>query len=359
MKKFAVLLFLGGFCLAGGRAWGVTFGEQSTGNDSFSPDVNIVRLSQYSPPSNGPVSYLMLYIVTPAGNGRVAIYDDDPSGNTPASLVVQSSEQVLTAGWNVFPIATKNVSAGKTYWLACAFSSSPTLAYIDNDPYDYKSVTHDMAYGAYADPFVVSFEAHYNFRYCLYATDSAGTPTFTPSSSPTPTSTPTTTPTGTPSASPTRTSTGTPLNTSTATPTSTITHTPVPTPSFTPSPWNTPLPTASISPTASVTPLPTSSSVPTLLPLNHNDVVAYPSPAAKNHVWFYYYAEAGARATIDVYNAAGERVTSLTDQAGAEGYQHTHWDVQAVSPGIYLYRLTLDGSTGKRDLGLHKLVIVK
>jgi len=275
----------------------------------------------------GTVNYIELYILTPVGNGRVAIYDDDANGNTPTSLVVQSSEQVLTAGWNVFPIAASALSAAKIYWLACTFSASPTIGYYTNDPYDYKSVTHDMTYGAYTDPFVISFEAHYAFRYCLYATDVLNTPTATPLA------TSTFTPSVVLSATPTRTPTASPTRTITATP--------------------------SITPASGVTPLPTATSIPTLFAWDKDSVVTYPSPAVKNHVWFYYFTEANTQVSIEIFNSVGERVAKLADQSSARGYQRTHWDIQPVSPGVYLYRVTLESPAGRRDLGFHKLVVVK
>jgi hypothetical protein len=330
-------IFLALALLGAAPAWGVTLGETSTGNDSYTPSLNVVRMSQYVCPSNGNINRILLYLPTATGSGRVAVYRDDPNGNTPTSLVVSSGEQALVTEWNTFVVPSTSLTGGQIYWLACAFSDSPAIAFRNDDPYDYKAVTHDMTYGPFPDPFVPSLQNNFPYRYCLYATEVLDTPTFTPSA------TPTATPTGTPS----RTQTGTPSPTSTR---------PA---SATPSPLSTPPATGTITPTATLTPPATATAAPTLLSLDPNSVITYPSPAAKNDVWFYYSAPAGVRVNIDIFNSAGEQVTVLGGQTTVAGFQRTHWDSRSVSPGVYLYRLTWESSAGRRDLGLRKLVVVK
>jgi hypothetical protein len=93
--------------------------------------------------------------------------------------------------------------------------------------------------------------------------------------------------------------------------------------------------------------------------IERDEVVAYPMPALGDTLWFYYYTEGPARARIELYAVTGEIGPVLTAEHPGAGYQRVSWDIRNAAPGVYFYRLRLDGAAGARDYGVRKLVIVK
>jgi hypothetical protein len=290
--------------LAGIRAYAVTFGEQGTG-DASEASTHSVRTVQCICPATGNINRLALYITLAVGEGRVAIYAAAGS-NTPGALMTESASQMLVSGWNLFVIPDTAVTHGETYWLACMFSENAAqVAYYENDPYDYRGRVIDIPFGPFIDPFPITSPTYYPHRYCLYATEEIGSPT------PSPTNTQTLTPTLTP----------------------TVTQTPTP--------------AASLTPTAS----------PIVIPgINQESVIAYPSPARGNTVRFLYYTDGAAKVRIEIYNAFGERGAVLNDDTPEPGYHRIAWDISRTAPGIYIYRIVIEGV---RNSGWQKLVIVK
>lgn len=196
--------------------------------------------------------------------------------------------------------------------------------------------------------------------------------TATPTASPTPSATRTATETGTPTRSPTatRTATGTFTVSPSRTPTATYTGTPTGTPTFTITPTSTATRTATatqsvtltstLSPTVSATPSvsPTPTVSPTRVPVAVDGVLAYPQPAAGDLVYFYLKTEAGNEVRVEIYNVAGESVTTLSARAaGVE--TRVPWDLRTVAPGVYLYRAGIAAPAGTRTTGWKKLVVVK
>jgi hypothetical protein len=191
------------------------------------------------------------------------------------------------------------------------------------------------------------------------------TPTVTRTATSSPTNTGT--PTATPTATPTRTGTATFTITPTATPSRTATPTYTATPTFTVSATitftSTITRTATISPTITRTPtvLPYSSATVTSTPLalGGMEIVAYPQPAAGDTVQFYYRLDRAASIRIEIYNVVGEKVIELADEAPLAGYRHLGWDVRGTAPGVYLYRLRVQGSGTETVSAWKKLVVVK
>jgi hypothetical protein len=171
----------------------------------------------------------------------------------------------------------------------------------------------------------------------------------------------TATPTATRTATQTRTVTATNTVTPTATPTRTATSTCTMTPTFTASATITL--TSTLSPTITRTPtvLPYSSATATCtpLPLAGTDILAYPQPAAGDTVQFYYQLDRVASIRIEIYNVVGEKVIELRDEAMLAGYRHLGWDVRGTAPGVYLYRLRVQGRGAETVSAWKKLVIVK
>jgi hypothetical protein len=115
--------------------------------------------------------------------------------------------------------------------------------------------------------------------------------------------------------------------------------------------------TSTISPTCTVTPTitktstitPTITKTLTLTPwtVPANDVVVYPNPATGNIMNFMYSPQVAATIKIDVFNLAGMKVAHLEDNnKPAVENQVTTWNITNIAPGIYLYKVTFEGTDG-------------
>jgi len=165
--------------------------------------------------------------------------------------------------------------------------------------------------------------------------------------------------------------------TNTPTLTATLTASPTFTPTYTSTPTFTPTPTSTITPTFTITLTATITSTTTLTPtltstisrtptttvtpliLEHGKILAYPSPAKGDYIWFYYSVEGPAEVKIDIFNVAGEKGKTLNNSHSNTGYHRTQWNIRQVAPGIYFYRIQINDSRGTHDYGIRKLVIVK
>lgn len=203
------------------------------------------------------------------------------------------------------------------------------------------------------------------------------TPTITMTASPTQTNTPihsvtpsatrtntltfTPTPSFTPTFTVTLTSTDSPTATLTHTPTGTITKSPTttPTPSATQSATFTHSPTVTLTYTITRTVTITTTTTITPIAVGREEVVTYPSPASGDLMWFYYNVQGSSKVEIQLYNIAGEKGELLTDEHQSSGYVRTPWNISSVAPGLYLYRVSIEDSSGSRTLGPNKLVVIK
>jgi hypothetical protein len=146
--------------------------------------------------------------------------------------------------------------------------------------------------------------------------------------------------------------------------------TPTNTPSFTPtaSPTSTATPIFTVTPIISVTFSPTGSptiisptitSMLTPYTIGKDEVIAYPSPARGNDLWFYYNVEGPTLVKIEIYNIRGEKAAVLSDRQTESGFHRTHWDIHDAAPGIYMYKMRTESSQGIKKYALRKLVIIK
>ena len=108
----------------------VSFGNAViTGTPGTSYYSSEMWATRYTMPSSGTVETISLY-VPPADAGvqaNVALYTNNAATTTIGNLVNQSgpAPQILSAGWNVFPIPNSPVTAAD-YWLAYIFNTNPT-----------------------------------------------------------------------------------------------------------------------------------------------------------------------------------------------------------------------------------------
>jgi hypothetical protein len=93
--------------------------------------------------------------------------------------------------------------------------------------------------------------------------------------------------------------------------------------------------------------------VPSAFALEQN----YPNPFNPETVIAYSLAKP-AQVTLVIYNVVGQKVTTLVDALESAGNHEVKWnaasDGQALSSGVYFYRLTVDGSAMTRKMTLLK-----
>jgi hypothetical protein len=113
--------------------------------------------------------------------------------------------------------------------------------------------------------------------------------------------------------------------------------------------------------TATITPTYISTLTATITPFttDPNLVVAYPVPAKGPQAWFPFYLAGAGRAQIHIYNVAGENVATLTEEYAAPGRKYKSWDIRGVAPGVYLYRITMEDTSGSRTSDLKKMIVVR
>jgi hypothetical protein len=72
-------------------------------------------------------------------------------------------------------------------------------------------------------------------------------------------------------------------------------------------------------------------------PFNANTTIAYQLPAA-GHV------------RLEVFDLLGHKVATLVDAEQTAGERSAHWEASQVASGIYLYRLTVGGSSEAKKM---------
>jgi len=74
--------------------------------------------------------------------------------------------------------------------------------------------------------------------------------------------------------------------------------------------------------------------------LSNESVYTYPNPATGDKVFFKYYLGDKADIKIDVYNVAGELVSTIERSANPAGIvSETEWNISGTASGVYVYRL--------------------
>lgn len=343
--------------LTAATAEAVTFGEQGTGNYEIYDNRNFLTATQFSCPAAGAVNRIFFYVtVTGGASGRVALYGDGGL-NLPGALLAESASQPLVTGWNAFVIPETAVTSGATYWLANQLSNTiTTVGLYNDDPNFFKSRERwPYAYGSFPAPFGSPTGAQ-PWRFCIYATEITGTATPTPGGTATFTATRTRSATISPTPSSTwtrtRTATGTRTPTVSPTPTRSPAYSPTATPTISPTPPA--APTATISPVLTPSPTPSaaaSTATPTFTPgTRAGEMRVFPQPA-RERVQLSYACSGAARAWVEVYNPAGERVLLVTDETfSLDGRAVTAFSTRELAAGVYYLRIQLEDQQGRRWL---------
>ncbi|MBN1595030.1 hypothetical protein JW933_03800 [candidate division FCPU426 bacterium] len=134
----------------------------------------------------------------------------------------------------------------------------------------------------------------------------------------------------------------------TATPTATITLTRTITPTLTIS--------ATITVTPTITPTLTSTATLALgdVDLKQRHCLPYPNPA-RGKMKFLLHLNRAAKVRIVIHNLFGEKVAEIQDSLAAGRGQVLEWDCRGIAPGLYIYRLLLNGEEKER----HKIAVVQ
>jgi len=161
-----------------------TFGNNSVGSGLQGGFANLMMGSKFSLSTSGSVSSVSVYLDgSPAGNAKLAIYDDDDVNGVPKNLQVQSSSSsVSSVGWATISISATSLTAGN-YWLVVIVDNAGSRLRFDSTG---NSVAKSMSF---ASAFPASWGGasgtnKFAASYSIYATYSTG-PDFTISATPT------------------------------------------------------------------------------------------------------------------------------------------------------------------------------
>lgn len=73
---------------------------------------------------------------------------------------------------------------------------------------------------------------------------------------------------------------------------------------------------------------------------------SYPNPARTGRARIVYFADGARSAKIEIYNTAGERITTLDADAAGAGWREVEWSIEDVANGVYLYRVESGSAEG-------------
>ncbi len=72
-------------------------------------------------------------------------------------------------------------------------------------------------------------------------------------------------------------------------------------------------------------------------------MLAFPNPA-RDRMNFVFHLDSAARVEIRIYNLAGEQVAALSGNFAAGRGQSLVWELKDAAPGVYVARMSVDGS---------------
>jgi hypothetical protein len=87
--------------------------------------------------------------------------------------------------------------------------------------------------------------------------------------------------------------------------------------------------------------------------------VAYPQPAKRDTLWFYFYLNQPGKVEGEVFTVLGERLVLSSGEMLLAGYMRLPWDIRRVAPGVYFYRVIMSGSGETTRTPLEKCVIIR
>jgi hypothetical protein len=152
-----------------------TFGTTTVGGSIATLYTGIPRATQYTPPSSGTLTDVVLYL-TGGGSGRhaqVAVYADN--GNVPGALLAKSSSDAITSdGWHDFSGFNVAITGGTPVWLACETDSGSLLWYYNAGGANYYQGSGSSGYGTFPSWYTAgSYGAYTTSIYAVYTPSSA------------------------------------------------------------------------------------------------------------------------------------------------------------------------------------------
>ena len=93
--------------------------------------------------------------------------------------------------------------------------------------------------------------------------------------------------------------------------------------------------------------------------IGKDGIASYPNPCKTAIVTFVYKVEVPGKAVIDIYDAAGEKVTTIEEVQVLTGFRETRWDASTVSTGVYFYSVKLETPGNSVRFPVKKLSLVR
>jgi hypothetical protein len=93
--------------------------------------------------------------------------------------------------------------------------------------------------------------------------------------------------------------------------------------------------------------------------IGKDGVASYPNPCKTGTVTFVYKVDMPGRAVIDIYDAAGEKVTTIEETQVLTGFRETRWDASSASTGVYFYSVKLETPGNNVRFPVKKLSLVR
>jgi hypothetical protein len=121
-----------GFLVSPIQVFADTMGNTSTaGMSTAGNGSNQIELARFKATSTGTLNSITVFVPSPSGNGIAGIYSDN--SGSPGTLIVQGSQQALSAQVAFTISGSVTITQGTNYWLAVETQSS-SYYYSNNGP---------------------------------------------------------------------------------------------------------------------------------------------------------------------------------------------------------------------------------
>lgn len=337
------------------------FGESDVSLNSSSP-VGYLSATWYGISEDGNAQAISIHVASGNGQARVALYTNSNGGTqgVPVSLICESTDTAVTAGWNRIDIPQVRLAAGQVYWIAFQISTGVVLSAKAGSPTDLYYLTY--AYAAFpgvmsgAVSVAQSFDVQVHYCPVLCAATPTSTPTQTQTASPTVTFE-------------TSTATNTPTSTYTAT---TVIFTPTLTITQTEQASITVTKTFTVTYTTSVTTIPTATQTATITPVSTTtaieikNLLPYPNPCNPGGgiTISYELTRNATEITFKLYTSSARLIRKNTVagliSAGQKTMAIKPGDMENLSQGVYYYVIEgkADNQTKARSK-IDKIIILR
>lgn len=126
MKNRILMLFVMCFALITTAQGALIITEIGDTSDTDTNQAGFIYWNPINTTVTGNAIIVSINVQNPAGNGRIALYNN--SAGAPNTLLNETSSQALTLGWNNFSLIY-NITAGNEYWIATQMSNAANVNY--------------------------------------------------------------------------------------------------------------------------------------------------------------------------------------------------------------------------------------